>query len=227
MELQAQVRTDLGRAVKKLRKESLIPAEFYGRGFKNQTLAVRKQDFDKVLQSAGESTVITLLVDGAKHPSIIHDVQYHSISGDVIHADFYGVHMDEKIRAHVEIEFIGEAPAVKTYGGVLNKAMAEIEVEALPADLPSVITVDVSGLMEIDQSIYIKDVDIPENVKVLVDAETAVATVMPPVEEEVVVAPEVDVSEVKVETDEKKAERMADKEGTEEKDEQPSPEAKK
>lgn len=211
MELQAQLRTQLGKNVKNLRNEGLIPAEFYGRGFPNQTLTVAKGEFEKVLKSAGESTVITLLVDGKKHPSIIHDIQHDSISGEIIHADFYGVHMDEKISAHVPIEFTGEAPAVKAHGGVLNKAVAEIEVEALPADLPHSFTVDLSGLAEIDQSIYVKDIAVPKNVKVLLDPETAIATVMPPVKEEEIVAPVMDVADVKVETEEKKAERDAGK----------------
>lgn len=211
MELQAQTRTITGKSLKTIRKEGFIPAEFYGRGFPNQTLAVAKGDFEKTLKSAGESTVITLLVDGKKHPSIIHDIQRDSISGEIIHADFYGVHMDEKIKAHVPIEFTGEAPAVKAHGGVLNKAVDEIEVEALPADLPHSFVVDVSNLAEIDQSIYVRDITVPENVKVILDAETAIVTVMPPVKEEEIIAPVADVADVVVETEEKKAERDAEK----------------
>lgn len=189
----------------------MIPAEFYGRGFPNQTLTVAKGEFEKVLKSAGESTVITLVVDGKKHPSIIHDLQHDSISGETIHVDFYGVHMDEKITAHVPVEFKGEAPAIKAHGGVLNKAVDEIEVEALPADLPHSFVVDVSNLAEIDQSIHVRDIVAPKNVKILLDPEMAIVTVMPPVKEEEIVAPVLDVADVKVETEEKKAEREAGK----------------
>lgn len=189
----------------------MIPAEFYGRGFPNQTLTVAKGEFEKVLKSAGESTVITLVVDGKKHPSIIHDLQHDSISGETIHVDFYGVHMDEKITAHVPVEFTGEAPAIKAHGGVLNKAVDEIEVEALPADLPHSFVVDVSNLAEIDQSIHVRDIVAPKNVKILLDPEMAIVTVMPPVKEEEIVAPVLDVADVKVETEEKKAEREAGK----------------
>jgi large subunit ribosomal protein L25 len=234
MELQAEPRTVRGKTTKKLRQKNLIPAEFYGRGFKNQTLSVTKTDFDKVLKEAGESTIITLVVGGEKHPSLIHDIQYHPISGEVIHADFYGVRMDEKTTAHVPIEFTGEAPAVKAHGGVLNKAVSEIEVEALPADLPHSIEVDLGGLTEIDQSIYIRDIVVPPRVEFLLDPETVVVTVTPPVEEEepVVAEEEVDVSAVKVESEEKKAERDAEKQtgakqGPEEKDAGPSPQAEK
>jgi large subunit ribosomal protein L25 len=211
MELQAQIRTVLGKSTKNLKNQGLIPAEFYGRGFPNQTLTVAKADFEKVLKTAGESTVITLLVDGKKHPSIIHDIQHDFISGEVIHADFYGVHMDEKISAHVPIEFTGEAPAVKAHGGVLIKAVDEIEVEALPADLPHSFVIDLGALAEINQSIYVKDLPVPKNVKMILDGETALVTVMPPLKEEEVVAPVLDVADVKVETEEKKAERDAGK----------------
>ena len=100
---------------------------------------------------------------------------------------------------------------MKAHGGVLNKAMDEIEVEALPADLPHSFVVDVSGLAEIDQSIYVRDISVPAGVKVLFDPETVVVTVMPPVKEEEVAPPVVDVADVVVETEEKKAEREAEK----------------
>jgi large subunit ribosomal protein L25 len=123
--------------------------------------------------------------------------------------------MDEKIKTKVSLEFIGEAPAVKDKGGILNKAMSEIEVEALPADLPRHLELDLSSLDDIDKSIYVKDIKVPAGVKVLVDADTVVATVTPPVAEEVKVTEEVvDVSAVKVEGEEKRAERAAEKEKT-------------
>lgn len=213
MELKAEPRNVRGSAVKKLRAKGLIPAEFYGRGFSNQTLAVDKADFDKVFQEAGESTVVNLLVGSEKYPSIIHDIQRDFISGEVIHADFYGVRMDEKIVATVPVELVGTAPAVKAYDGVLNKAITEIEVEALPADLPHALTVDISGLAELDQSVYVRDIVVPKGVEVQLDPETAVATVVPPAEEEEAPPPaeEAEVAAVKVETEEKKAERQAEK----------------
>jgi large subunit ribosomal protein L25 len=212
MELKAEPRNVRGSAVKKLREEGLIPAEFYGRGFPNQTLAVAKADFDKVFQDAGESTVVTLLVGSEKHPSIIYDIQRDSISGEIIHADFYGVRMDEKITATVPVEIVGEAPAAKAYGGVLNRAITEIEVEALPTDLPHSLTVDISGLTELDQSVYVRDIPVPKGVEIQLDPETAVATVMPPAEEEEVPSSEeAEVAAVKVESEEKKAERQAEK----------------
>ncbi|MGB9609058.1 MAG: 50S ribosomal protein L25, partial [Minisyncoccia bacterium] len=107
---------------------------------------------------------------------------------------------------HIPLEFIGESPAVKNYGGVLNKSMFEIEVEALPGDLPHSLQVDLNNLTELGQTIYVKDLIIPKGVKVLVGLETPIVTVITP-EEETQISEPVDVSAVKVETEEKKLER--------------------
>ena len=112
--------------------------------------------------------------------------------------------MDELIKAHIPLEFTGESPAVKGQGGILNKTLSEIEVEALPGDLPRQFEVNLGNLIELNQSIYVKDLEIPKNVKVLVEPETVLVTVTPPAEEEIVETP-VDVSAVKVEAEEKAA----------------------
>lgn len=211
MELAVKSREITGKKVRTLRREGLIPAEIYGHGLKNVHISVPAKDFNKVFKAAGSTTVVTLLVEKTKKPAIIHEVSRDYLTGDVVHVDFYEVKMDEKIKTKVPLEFIGEPRAVKEKGAVLNKSMAEIEVEALPSDLPHAITVDVSILAELNQSIYVKDIPHPKGVTFLVDAETAVATATPPAPEEEV-APVMDVSEVKVESEEKKAERAAEKE---------------
>lgn len=212
MELNTLSRSILGKANKTLRRDGKIPAEFYGHGMQNQTLVVDGKEFQKLYKQAGENTVITLVVEGKKQPCLVHDVQHDSVTGEVIHVDFYGVRMDEKLRTMVPLEFIGEAPAVKEKGAVINKAVAEIEVEALPNDLPHSLTVDLNSLSELNQSIYVKDIIVPQNVKVLIDPETAVVTATEPAPEEEIAPPVADVTEVKVETEEKKAERDAEKE---------------
>jgi large subunit ribosomal protein L25 len=215
MDLSVQKREKFGKAVKSLRREGLIPAELYGRGLKNFHLSVSAKDFLKALKESGTSMVMNLILDGKKTPVLIQDIGRNYLTGEVEHVDFYQVRMDEKIKTKVSLEFIGEAPAVKDKGGILNKAMSEIEVEALPADLPRHLELDLSSLDDIDKSIYVKDIKVPAGVKVLVDADTVVATVTPPVAEEVKVTEEVvDVSAVKVEGEEKRAERAAEKEKT-------------
>lgn len=218
MDLAVQTREKFGKAVKYLRREGLIPAELYGHGVLNLHLAVAAKDFSKILKEAGTSTVINLLIDNdpstssgqRRRPALIHDVVRDYLTDSIIHVDFYQVKMDEKIKAKVVLEFLGSAPAVKDQGGILNRVMSEVEVEALPAALPHSLSVDLSVLDELNKSIYIKDLSIPGDVEVLVEPETVVATVTPPaVEEKKIEEEPVDVGDVKVETEEKKAEREA------------------
>lgn len=206
MDLNVKTREKFGKSVKALRKQGLIPAELYGRGIQNLHLAIDGKEFRKIWKEAGENTVLDLLMDREKQSAIIHDIQRDYVSGEIIHVDFHRIRMDEKIQAHIPLEFTGEAPAVKEQGGILNKTISEIMVESLPGDLPHRIVVNLELLKELNQSIYVKDLDVPKNVKIMVDAETAVATVTPPLKEEAV-APPVEVGEVKVEAEEKKAER--------------------
>ena len=211
MDLSVQNRDEISKNIKEVREKGYILAELYGHKMENKHLAVKKEDFRKAHKEAGESSVINLVLDGKKIPALIHEVKLDYVSGETQHVDFYGVRMDEKITAGVAFEFIGESPAVKTHGGVVNKNIQEIEVEALPSDLPHSILVDISTLTEIGQTIYIKDLSLPKGVEVLVDPETAVVGIAAPRVEEVVPVIPVDISEVKVESEEKKAEREAKK----------------
>ena len=212
MDLAVKTRDVLGKKVKALRNEGLIPAELYGHGFENVHLALPAKEFNKVLKEAGSTSVVTLLLGKETKSAMIHEVARDSVTSEVIHVDFHQVRMDELVKADVPLEFIGEAPAIKAFAAVINKSMSEIEVEAFPQDLPRSIAVDLSVLDALDKTIYVKDLKCPKGVTFLIDAETAVATATEPAPEEVIAPVEtVDVSAVKVETEEKKAERDAGK----------------
>ncbi len=216
MDLMVKERTVFGKKVNALRREGLIPAELYGHGAPNVHLSVSAKDFSKMYAVAGENTVITLIVGSRKLPAIVHHVDRHYLSGGPMHVDFYQVNMDEKISAHVPLEFIGESAAVREKGAVINKSMTEIEVEALPANLPHQLTVDLSHLDDLEKTLYVRDIKLPKGVEILIDGDTAVVTATAPrVEEEQ--APAADVSTVKVEAEEKVAERAAGKAEAEEK----------
>jgi large subunit ribosomal protein L25 len=215
MDLAVKERAVLGKKVTALRREGFIPAELYGHGVRNAHLSVSVKDFAKAYAAAGENTVITLAVGTEKVPAIIYHVERHYLSGQPMSVDFYQVRMDEKIKTHVPIDFVGESAAVREKGAVVNKAMTEIEVEALPNDLPHKLTVDLSALDDIDKTIYVRDIAVPAGVTLLIEGGTAVATATAPRVEEEVVAPVADVSEVKVEAEEKVAERAAQKPETE------------
>jgi len=205
MELQVQKREIFGKKVNSLRRENLIPAELYGHGLENIHLSVPAKEFSKLFKEAGESTIINLDLENKKLPVLINDVSIDSLSDKIIHIDFYQVRMDEKITTSVPLEFTGVSAAVKEKEGILVRAVQEIEVEALPADLPHNIEVDISQLSDIGMSIHVKDLEIDKNVKILADPETVVATVTEPAKEEVVEKP-ITVEEVKVEGEEKKEE---------------------
>ncbi len=208
MELKATKRDILGGKTRNLRKQGLVPAELYGREVENLHLSVSEKDFRRVFAEAGESTIIDLEVDGEIYPVLVNDFQKDPISRNFISVDFYRVRMDEKISAPVDIEIVGEAPAVKEKGGMLVRAMEEAEVEALPANLPHKLIVDVSGLTEIGQSVFVKDIQTKGNFRILVSPETVIATVSEIPEEEE--AASVSVESVVVEGEEKRAEKKSE-----------------
>jgi large subunit ribosomal protein L25 len=217
MDLAVTPREITGKKVRALRNEGLVPAVIYGHGVPTTSVTVAAKDFAKVFKQAGSTTLVTLVGKTDKRPVMIHEVSRDSVSDEIIHVDFHQVRMDETIKAKVPLEFIGESPAVKEKGAVLNKAMSEIEVEALPHEMPHSLTVDLSVLVDINNSIHVKDIKRPKGVTFHIDENTAVATANEKAPEEVAVVEEVvDVSAIKVEGEEKKAERQAEKakEGT-------------
>src|SRR3989338_3610628 len=98
MELVAETRTQLGRAVKELRAKGFVPAELYGKGLENIHLSVPAKEFSKVFKEVGENTVVELVVEGKKHPAMVHEVSRDYLTNEVSHVDFYRVRMDEKIK---------------------------------------------------------------------------------------------------------------------------------
>lgn len=213
MELTTQDRDVKGKKVRTLRDQGLIPAVFYGHGMENKNLSVDRKEFETVFREAGESTIVNLKIGLESRPVVIHDIDRDAISGEVVHIDFYGVRMDEEITVTVPLEFTGIAPAIKEKGGVLNTSLTEVEVTSLPANLPHSLAISLESLTDIGSSIHVKDISLPAGVKIDLDPETAVVTVaLPRVEVVEEVPAEMDVSAVKVETEEKKAERTAEKE---------------
>ena len=210
--------------VNEIRKQGMIPAVVYGHKVESANLMVPEKAFEKLYKQVGENTMIELeWKSGAKkekRPVLIHEVQHDYLKGKTMHIDFYQVRLDEKIKTHIPLQFIGESAAVKNLSGVLVKALQEIEVEALPQELPHALEVDLSKLENFESNIRVKDLEIPSSAKVFISPETVVASVTPPRSEEELEAAkekvEEKLEEVKVETEEKKAEREAEKAATKE-----------
>lgn len=185
MNLNAKKREEVGSKVSKLRAAGLLPAVMYGHKIASQNLTLNYVEFQKVFQKAGENTVIELAIDGGgKVNVLVHEVQTDSMTGNVSHVDLFQVRMDEKIETKIPLEFVGESAAVKALGGVLVKNMDEVEVSCLPADLPSVIQVDLSLISDFDVHIKAGDLKIPAKVEIMTDLETVIALVERPRTEE-------------------------------------------
>ena len=142
------------------------------------------KELERVYAEAGESTVVYLNVNGQDHPTIIHDIVRDALSDKFLHADFYKVRLDEKIHAKIQLNFIGESPAVKGLSGILVKNMSEIEVEGFPQDLPHQIDVDISDMAELRSHIQIKDLPISSKLEVKAEPEAIVALIQEPISEE-------------------------------------------
>lgn len=205
LKLAAEKRKVTGRKVKLLRKEGILPANVYGKDVKSVAVQLEMKSFLPIYQRVGETGIVELKVGGEPkvRPVLIHNVQVDSISGQPLHTDFYQVDLKKKVTTEVPIELIGESPAAKEKIGILIQPLTEVEVEALPTELPDKLEVDISGLKEVDNTVTVADLKIPEEVKVLTSEKEILAKIEPLAEEEVVAAPppaeEVPVEEVPTE----------------------------
>jgi large subunit ribosomal protein L25 len=214
IELKAKIREEIGRKVKKIREKGIIPAVLYGPKIKNLSLSVDLKEFEKVFKQAGESSLITLVIakgkdeakasspsdkaDNKKFLVLVHAVEIDAISQKPIHIDFYQPRLDEEITVSVPLVFEGEAPAVKDLGGTLVRNIHELEVKALPQNLPHEIKVDISGLKTFEDDILVKDLTVPKEVKILKEPDETVVFAAEPekVEEELAKPVEEKVEEV-------------------------------
>jgi len=201
VELNVSPRPVLGKKVKRLRREGIIPANVYGRALDSVAIQVARDDLVRVVRSAGRNEIIYLRLDGEEpRPTFVRQIQRNPVTDAILHVDFYQISLAEKVRIEVPLSLVGTAPAEQAYGGTLLHSLDSITVEGLPTDIPSVIEVEVSSLEEIDAAIHVGELDVPDEVTVLTDPEVVVAKIAPPhvekeVEEEEVVAAEEEAEE--------------------------------
>jgi large subunit ribosomal protein L25 len=186
--LKANRRAVKGKQVKAIRREGKLPAIIYGHHIEPISIEMDLRETTRSLMGLAPSTLVTVDVDGTQHRTLVRERQRNKLTGTLLHIDFLAVSMTEKLRAGVYIEISGTAPAIRDFDGVLVTGMDEVEVECLPQDLPERIVVDISGLKEIGDGIYVHDLVVPQGVKILEEPETMVAliTAQAAVEEEVV-----------------------------------------
>lgn len=198
--------------MKKLRQNGILPGVLYGPEVKNLSLEMDLKEFEKVYKEAGESSLVSLEVGKDKFLVLIHDIKKDPLTGKAIHVDFYQPILTEEVEAAVPIVFEGEAPAVKELGGTLVKEIQELEVKALPQNLPHELKVNVESLKTFEDEILVKDLKVAEGVKIQREPDEIIAVVTPPekVEEELEKPIEEKVEEVE-KVEEKKEKEEAER----------------
>lgn len=183
-ELKAQIRKELGKKTKVLRRAGFLPAVLYGENVPSRPIAVPYQDFERAYRETGESTLLKLELEGKPFNVLIYDIKKDALSGNPLHADFYAVRMDKEIKTKIPVEFFGESPAVKNEGGILVKVLQEIEIEALPQNLPHGLRIDLTSLSVIGARLFVKDILLPKGVRIITNPEEVVVLIEAPRSEE-------------------------------------------
>ena len=171
-----------------------VPAILYGRGVDSVSLKVKRGELLKVVETAGESNLITLGYEGKTVKILIKEVQRNGLTGSMLHIDFFQVNMTQKINTEIPIHFIGESKAIKEMAGLLLKDMDFIEVECLPNDLVDHIDIDISVMKNFHDEISTDDIKLPKGMAFAEDAKRIICSIIPPrvvVEEAVEAAPAV------------------------------------
>ena len=176
--LAASSRTVVGKQVRALRREGLIPGNVYGHKLDNLNISLNARDFDKLFTHTGTTTLIDLKIDGKKAtPVLVHEVQRNSPRREIIHADLFAVNLKEKLRTAVPLTFTGTSEAVELLGGILQTPKDEVEVECLPEDLVQELTLDLGVLKTFDDHIKVSDIVLPSGIVILDEADEVIAVV--------------------------------------------------
>jgi large subunit ribosomal protein L25 len=175
--LKASHRSVLGKQVKAIRREGKLPAVIYGHHIDPIVIELDLRETSRNLMGLAPSTLVTVDVEGTQHRTLVREKQRNKLTGTLLHVDFLAVSMTEVLRSQVYLELVGVAPAIKDFDGVLVTGMDEVEVESLPQNLPERLLVDISGLKEIGDGIYVRDLVVPEGVEILEEPEAMIVLV--------------------------------------------------
>lgn len=212
--INAEKREVFGKKLSKYRKEGKIPGNIYGKTTDPTPIWFNSKEVDTLLKDVSETAFIDIKIGSEKaRPVVLRDIQHHTIGRAIVHIDAQQVNLNEKIQVTVAIEITGESEAVTSELGILENALAEIEIEALPADIPESFIVDISPLVEVGQKITVADLKVPTGVEIITDAEATIVSIVEPqqAEEEVVEKTEAELIEGVEATAEKGEESAEDK----------------
>lgn len=196
--LKVEERTERGKKLGKLRASGKLPAVVYGPKESSLAITLDHAEFVRVFKQAGESNVITLDGFAKGKEVIVHEIAIDPLRNNLLHVDFYALEAGKEITIHVPLEFIGEAPAIKL-GGTLTKVLHEVEVTCLPSKIPQHVTVDVSALVDFETQIHIKDIVVPEGVKIENDPEEVIVLAQAVAEEVLAESAPIDMDAIEVE----------------------------
>jgi large subunit ribosomal protein L25 len=185
-----------GKKVQTLRNQGKLPAVIYGSGIESTPITLNLLDTTRTLRGVTASTLVNIELDGEEHTTLVRERQFDRIKKEMIHIDFQAVSMTELLKTRVPIQLVGVAPAVATFSAMVLSMVEELEVEALPRDLPESIRVDISVLKKIGDNISVADLDLGEKVEILTSLETVIVSAIVGVSaEEEEVAGEAEVEE--------------------------------
>ena len=179
--LQVARRAVLGKAVKRLRSEGIVPANVYGRGAESISIQAPLTEFRRVYRAVDRNAVVQMQIDAdaGTIPVVLREVQRTPVGSEVVHLDFYQVDLTRVIHSEARVVLTGASEAV-SLGGTLVQSVDSIMLEALPLEMPSEITVDIGGLDDFGMSVLVRDVELPEGVRSVTDGAVAVVTVLAP-----------------------------------------------
>ncbi len=179
IELQTDTREILGKKVRFLRRQGIIPIHLFGHGVESAALQCDVAQLQQVLTQVGRTKIISLRLDKTKKPRnvMVREIQRNSITGELLHVDLYQVRMAEKIKVEVPIVLVGEAPALKSKENMLAQELHSLTIECLPDRVPTSIELDLSSLTEAEQAIQVRDITLDEGVITLNDPEHIVVKI--------------------------------------------------
>jgi large subunit ribosomal protein L25 len=172
-------RKELGKAVKALRREGMVPANIYERGKDSQAVSASFIELTKVYSAAGKHHPVELNVDGKSHLAMIKDVDLDPVKNTLRHVGFHAVNKNETVEAEIPVKIDGEIPAERV-GLMVLQTLDTVEVEALPGNLPDELLVDGSKLVEVGDKLSVADLKVPQDVVVMTEPEQTIAIVEMP-----------------------------------------------
>lgn len=173
--LEAGPRSIVGKGVRYLRKAGYLPANIYGKDYPSTAVSVKESEFRRIYAKAGKTGIVYIKLDGKEIPTLIGSIQRNPLTSWILHVDLRKINMNQKIETAVPLAFKGESPAEKS-GAVLLYQMDQIAIEALPANIPSEITVDLAMLGEVGASITVGDLPKSENYEIVDDASMVIVS---------------------------------------------------